>query len=114
MGGSLLMLRSPRDFSALQAEGRGRGHQLVAVRVRRNGLDRDRFGISTGRKVGSAVVRNRVRRRIREILRAWDHPGVRWDVLVVARPASATASFGDLRVALLRLLSQTVTKEGAT
>jgi ribonuclease P protein component len=114
MGGSLVMLRSPRDFAALQQEGRGRGHQLVAVRVRRNGLEQDRFGISTGRKVGSAVVRNRVRRRIREILRTWDHPGLGWDILVVARPASAAASFGDLRGALLRLLAQTVTKEGTT
>jgi ribonuclease P protein component len=106
------MLRSPRDFAALQAEGRGRAHPLVAIRVRRNGLETDRFGISTGKRLGSAVTRNRVRRRLREILRAWDHPaGCRWDILLVARPASATASFVDLRSAVLTLLTQTVTKE---
>ena len=115
MGGTLEMLRSPRDFSALQSEGRGRAHPLVAVRMRRNGMDRDRFGISTGKRVGPSVVRNRVRRRIREILRAWDHTGAtRWDILVVARPASAGASFADLRTALVKLLSQTITKEGTT
>jgi len=107
------MLRSPRDFSVLQSQGRGRTHPLVAVRVRRNGLDQDRFGISTGKRVGDAVVRNRVRRRLREILRAWDHSGtVRWDILIVARPGSAGASFGELQAALLKLLSQTITKEG--
>ena len=115
MAGTLEMLRSPRDFSTLQSRGRGRAHPLVAVRGRRNGLDQDRFGISTGKRVGGAVVRNRVRRRLREILRAWDHTGtVRWDILVVARPGSAGASFTDLRAAVLKLLSQTITKEGAT
>lgn len=107
------MLRSPRDFSALQSHGRGRAHPLVAVRVRRNGLEQDRFGISTGKRVGGAVVRNRVRRRLREILRAWDHSGtVRWDILIVARPGSAGASFSELQAALLKVLSQTITKEG--
>ena len=115
MAGSLEMLRSPRDFSALQSHGRGRAHPLVAVRIRRNGLDRDRFGISTGKRVGGAVVRNRVRRRLRDILRGWDHAGTtRWDILVVARPDSAGASFPELRAALLRVLSQTITKEGTT
>jgi ribonuclease P protein component len=109
------MLRSPRDFAALQSEGRGRAHPLVAIRARRNGLETDRFGISTGKRLGTAVVRNRVRRRLREILRSWDHgAGSRWDILVVARPASAEASFVDLRGAVLKLLTQTVTKEGAT
>jgi ribonuclease P protein component len=113
MGGTLEMLRSPRDFAALGSHGRGRAHPLVAIRARRNGLDRDRFGISTGRRVGPSVVRNRVRRRLREILRAWDHPGAtRWDILVVARPASAGATFADLRTAVLRLLAQITTKEG--
>ena len=87
----------------------------MAVRVRRNGLDRDRFGISTGKRVGGAVVRNRVRRRVREILRAWEHGGtVSWDILVVARPASADASFTELRAALVKLLTQITTKEGST
>jgi ribonuclease P protein component len=109
------MLRSPRDFSALQESGRGRAHPLVAIRVRRNDLDHHRFAISTGRRVGSAVVRNRVRRRLREILRGWEHPGDRgWDVLVVARPASAGATFPELRAAVLKLLAQTITTKGAT
>lgn len=114
MGGTLVMLRSPRDFTALQSAGCGRAHPMVSVRVRRNGLAGDRFGIATGRRLGGAVTRNQVRRRLREILRAWDHPGeARWDVLVVARPASADATFPELRAVVLRLLTQTIAKEGA-
>ena len=71
-----------------------------------NALDHDRFGISTGRRLGGAVVRNRVRRRIREIARgAPSASGRGWDILVVARPASVEASFDELRAALERLLS---------
>lgn len=98
------MLRSRSDFSALQAGGRSRGHRLVTVRIRPNQLDHDRFGISTSRGVGSAVVRNRVRRRIREILRAMPTGEPGRDVLVVCRPAAATAGYEELRDALERLL----------
>ncbi len=98
------MLRSRSDFSALQAGGRSRGHRLVTVRIRPNQLDHDRFGISTGRTVGKAVVRNRVRRRVREILRAMPPGAPGRDILVVCRPAAATAGHDELRDAIGRLL----------
>lgn len=107
------MLRSRREFAALQEGAAHRSHPLLAVRMRPTSLGIERFGISTGRRVGPAVVRNRVRRRIREILRTRPPAGVGRDVLVVARPASASASYAELRSALLRLLA-TSTKEGIT
>ena len=100
------MLRSREDFAHLGERGRTRTDRLLVVHYAANTLQHDRFGIATGRRLGGAVTRNRVRRRIREILRAT--PGVEgrgWDVLVVARPASASASFEELRNALLRLLA---------
>lgn len=106
------MLRAPRDFAALQAAGRSRNHPLLSIRTRRNELGRDRFAISTGRRVGGAVVRNRVRRRVKEILRHSATPASHgWDVLVVCRPASAAAGFGDLRQAVVHLLAAG-TREG--
>jgi ribonuclease P protein component len=100
------MLRSRSDFSALQAAGRTRGHRLLTVRTRPNGLDHHRFGISTGRSLGAAVVRNRVRRRVREILRAMPVGGPGRDILVVCRPAAATAGYDELRDAIERLLQR--------
>jgi ribonuclease P protein component len=103
--GSLDMLRSRSDFEALQAGSKSRAHPLLVVRYRRNNLERTRYGISTGRRLGPAVVRNRVRRRLRSVLRAFDPrvaPG--WDVLIVARPAAASARQADLGVALEDLL----------
>ncbi|MEZ4597790.1 MAG: ribonuclease P protein component [Chloroflexota bacterium] len=98
------MLSSPSDFAALGAAGRTRSHRLLTVRSRPNALDHDRYAISTGRSVGGAVVRNRVRRRLREILRATPVGVPPRDVLVVCRPASATAGYDDLRTAIRRLL----------
>jgi ribonuclease P protein component len=77
----------------------------MVVRFVPNGRDQDRYGISTGRRLGNAVVRNRVRRRLREILRhAPNDTEHGWDILIVARPATTQASFDELRIALERLL----------
>lgn len=99
------MLRSREDFARLGARGRTHGDRLMAVHFIANDLDHDRYGISTGRRLGGAVERNRVRRRVREILRASpNRSGQGWDILVVARPASVEASFDELSAALERLL----------
>jgi ribonuclease P protein component len=77
----------------------------MVVRFVRNGRDHDRFGISTGRHLGGAVQRNRVRRRFREVLRrSPNDTGRGWDILIVARPPAVEASFDELRAALERLL----------
>jgi ribonuclease P protein component len=102
---ALEMLRSVSDFQQTQSQSRSRAHPLLLMRYRRNGLDRTRYGISTGRKVGSAVVRNGIRRRLRTILRSIGsevQPG--FDVLLVARPAAAGVKQSDLEAALRQLM----------
>lgn len=100
------MLRSVGDFKQIQGQSHSRAHPTLLMRYRRNELDRVRYGISTGRRVGNAVVRNTVRRRLRTILRRLEgqvQPG--WDILLVARPAAAQASQAELDEALGRLMS---------
>ena len=63
------MLASTRDFADLQRSRRIRSDELVALRFRRTELAGTRFGFATSRKLGGAVIRNRVRRRLRSILR---------------------------------------------
>jgi ribonuclease P protein component len=109
------MLRTRREFERLQAGGRSRAHRLLVVRVRPNDLDHDRFGISTGRRLGNAVERNRVRRRIRETLRVMAHTtGDGRDVLIVARAAGLRASHQELRAALEGLLGSVRAREAAS
>jgi ribonuclease P protein component len=99
------MLSSPRDFAALMERGTMRSHPLLATRVLRTDLGTTRFALATSRALGSAVVRNRVRRRLREAIRAMAsqlRPG--WDVLVIARPALVTADHRAMVETLTRLL----------
>lgn len=97
----------------MYAEGRRRaGALVVAYRLDREGPAR--VGVVVGGRVGRAVVRNRVRRRIREALGQLRlAPGQ--DLVVVARPAAASASFWELRGEvedLLRALGAVTEAEG--
>ena len=103
----LAMLTRPQDFAALQSDGTLRSHPLLSVRFLRTDLETTRFGLSTGRKLGGAVVRNRVRRRLREALRVMApsfQPG--WDVLIIARPGIVDADHETLVGALRRVLAR--------
>jgi ribonuclease P protein component len=109
------MLTRPVDFAALQASGTSRSHPLMVARFRRTDLSETRFGFATGRTLGGAVVRNRVRRRLREALRVMApsfQPG--WDVLIIARPALVHADHGTLARALERLLRRGGALGGST
>lgn len=84
-----------------------RSHPLLAARILRTDLEMTRFAMATGRVLGSAVVRNRIRRRIREVLRALEpniQPG--WDVLLIARPALIAADHETLVTTLRRQLAR--------
>jgi ribonuclease P protein component len=101
------MLTRPQDFAALQERGTIRSHPLLSARVLRTDLGSTRFGLATSRALGPAVVRNRVRRRLREAIRSL-LPSVRpgWDVLVIARPAIVGAEHLAIGRALARLLGR--------
>ena len=101
------MLSRPQDFVSLQSSGTSRSHSLLFARFVRTDLDITRFGLSTGRKLGGAVVRNRIRRRLREALRVMApsfQPG--WDVLIIARPALVEADHEALVRGLRRVLTR--------
>jgi ribonuclease P protein component len=99
------MLSRPVDFARLAERGVTRTHPLLVGRFARTDLDQTRFGLATGKRLGGAVIRNRVRRRIREALRVMApsfQPG--WDVLIIARPAIVEADHDALVGALRRVL----------
>jgi len=103
----LEMLSKPQDFAAIQERGTNRSHPLLIVRVLRTELGTTRFAFSTGRRLGGAVIRNRIRRRLREVLRVMApafRPG--WDVLIIARPALVEADHDALVGAVRRLLAR--------
>ena len=76
----------------------------LVLYARRNRSTQNRVGVTVGKKLGHAVVRNRVRRRLREVYRlneAKFAPG--WDIVVVARSRCIKADFRKLTQAYLSL-----------
>ena len=101
-------LRLPADFRRVrELAQRGWPHPLLVLYVAPNEFGRTRVGITVSGRVGKAVVRNRVRRRLREALRErfarLPHDA---DVVVSARPASASASWAELCAALDAVLAR--------
>jgi ribonuclease P protein component len=95
-------LRRSADIAAVWSEGMRIQHSMFALRARPNGLDVIRVALAAPRSLGGAVVRNRSRRRLREAFRASigelaSGPGC--DIVIVARPQTASAAFADLRKA---------------
>ena len=109
-------LRTAADFAQVRARaGRGWSNPLLVVYVAPNEQDYVRVGITVSRRVGNAVVRNRVRRRVREALRARVQQLTQGtDVLVIARPALAHAGWSELCNALDEVLRRSTQKTDAT
>ena len=101
-------LRHKRDFDALARGGTTRSSPLLVLRVLRTDGATTRIGLSTPRSLGGAVQRNRVRRRLRALIsERYGELGTGWDLLVIARPAAAQATYTDLREALTNVLRRT-------
>ena len=82
----------------------GQSSPLLVLYAKKNRLNQNRVGITVSKKLGGAVVRNRVRRRLREVYRLHEDrflPG--YDIVVVARSRAIDASFESLCQAYLTL-----------
>lgn len=101
-------LRTPAEFTHVrEAAPRGWTHRLLVLYVAPNEVGRTRVGVTVSGRVGNAVTRNKVRRRLREALRARLSQLPRGkDLVITARPASATASWGELCEALDAVLAR--------
>ena len=85
----------------------GQANSIMVLYARKNRTGTNRVGITVSKRLGHAVVRNRVRRRLREVYRlneAKFQPG--WDIVVVARSRCISASFQDIVSAYLTLAAK--------
>ena len=98
-------LSNKDEFAAVYNEGRSWSGDLIALRVRPNSLDTSRCGFAVGKRLGGAVIRNRVRRRLREIVRQLAI-SEGWDIVIIARQGAVEADYGALRQATQELLSR--------
>jgi ribonuclease P protein component len=102
-----LRLRRSQDVRAVYGSRRARHGKLLVIHSRPNALAHPRVGFSISTRVGGAVQRNLLKRRLRQLavarLAGSEHA---LDLVVVARPAAAQAAFSELEAEFGALLGQ--------
>ena len=96
-------LKGNRSFHRLYNKGKCVPLGAVVVYARRNGGRENRLGLTVGTKVGKAVVRNKVRRRLREVYRLHESElKTGWDIVIVARSRAREVPYPVLESEFLR------------
>ena len=99
-----LRLRKAQDFSLVYRLGRSWADDLLVLKALPIGIEgTNRFGFTVGKRTGNAVVRNTIKRRLREAVR---HTPVKsgWDMVFIARGKAKSASYHQLIASVRRLL----------
>jgi ribonuclease P protein component len=100
-----LRLRRNKEFQNVFNEGRGWANRLLVLKAVHNGCTNTRVGLITSRRIGNAVVRNKARRRLREILKSI-HIEDGWDLVLIVRKNRLTSEYNQLKLAAQDLLSR--------
>ena len=100
-------LKKNYEFRRLYSRGKNAASQYAVVYCRWNHKHANRLGLTVSTKVGGAVERNRVRRRLKEIYRLHEEmlkPG--YDIVIVARVRSRYAGYKELEASVLGLFKR--------
>lgn len=95
-----------KDFRTLYYRGQSQVHPALVTYVRKNRLGRPRVGITTGKKLGGAVQRNRCRRVIREAFRTLLPRVGGYDIVFVARTRTLEYKSTQLQKVMEKQLTQ--------
>jgi len=101
----LYRIRENKRFQEIRQQGKSYSSELLVMCVLPNELPYSRFGFSINARIGGAVLRNRLKRRLREVIRLRMEmivPG--WDVVFIARHPIRCADYHQLDAACARLL----------
>lgn len=102
-----LRLRGRKNFERLRTDGQAIRHPLFVLSYRPNGENNNRYGLIVSRRLGNAVQRNKIRRRLREALRHFNTASTSgFDIALIARPPLIDAHYGDVIDALQQSLQQ--------
>jgi ribonuclease P protein component len=95
---ALQRMRKNAEFKKVYSQGRYYVEKYVVIYIIKNASDYNKVGYSVSKKIGKAVQRNLVKRRMREIYRLnGDRIKKGFDMVFTARTGSAAAEFSDIR-----------------
>lgn len=100
----IVTLKKNYEFRRLYQRGKSAAGGSMVIYCRKNGFGYSRLGLTASTKIGNAVERNRVRRRLREVFRLAEsrlRPG--YDVILVARTRTLSVSWRELNATFFHL-----------
>ncbi len=98
-------LQKNERFQEIRRQGQTQTNELLVLCSLPNGLTNSRFGFSVNTRIGGAVIRNRIKRRLREAVRLQIdliQPG--WDIVFIAKRPILKAEYAQMAAACARLL----------
>ena len=98
-------LTKHKEFAVVAQNGHLLRSRLLMLRMCGNGMVESRFGLTVSKRVGNAVIRNRIKRRLRDILRHTDIVQG-WDIVISSRKEAAASDYVGLAIVLRSLLAQ--------
>ena len=98
-------VHTDKRFQEIRRQGRSYANQLLVLCALPNDLPYSRFGFTVNSRIGNAVQRNRIKRRLREIMRLQqDTLQSGWDIVLIARQPIRSADYHEMETACARLL----------
>lgn len=101
-------VKESRDFQNIITTGSIEKNHLLVIYYKKNNINKDRFGISVGKKVGNAVTRNHYKRQLRNII---DHNkkmcSNNKDYIIIIRKSCLNASYQDIENSFKKLIFNT-------
>ena len=98
-------LRKDSDFRRVYKHGKSFANRYLVMYIMRNNLEYNRVGISVSKKVGKAIVRNKVKRRIRESFRLDVDKKIKsgYDIVFIARVAISDMQYNEINKSIARV-----------
>lgn len=99
-------LKHKKDFDDIFKKGKSFSSKFLFLKIKKNKLSYNRFAFIVSQKISKkAVVRNKTRRRLQEIIRKENEkiePG--WDIILITRPGIEKEEFGSLKEKIRKLI----------
>jgi ribonuclease P protein component len=99
-------LKKNRDFKRVYSRGKSYATYNLVLYFLPNGLEKNRVGFSISKKIGKAVVRNKIRRRLKEIIRLENNLKEGYDLVFIARKPVVELDYRGLEKNVKRLLKK--------